>query len=658
MARISTYSTEKPVAGDLVIGTDVTASDVTKNFKVEEIAALAGTGALVNLEQVLTAGNTAINNMQLTGTIVQPTGDHNLSAGNLTLTAGYISLGGALKDASSSDGTAGQVLTSTGTVTSWVDQSTIVGAPHTLEEVLTAGNNATNLDINLAGTGKIVTVGTGVSSFVGGISVGANASTFLGTVAFSDNVTANGELKVSDVLRDASASVGLAGQVLSSTGTGVSWIPSSSLGATITQVLTAGNTANNLDLNLTGTGVFTSAATTNSFGGIVVGAGVSSFAGTVGFNANIATAAELQVNAGMRDSTSALGVAGQVLSSTGTATEWINSSSIGTLTQVLTAGNTANNLNINLTGTGAITTAGVSNFQGGISVGANPSTFTGTVGFNANIDTSSTLTVLGALRDGASLTGTAGQVLTSTGTQTSWVDQSTIVGTVPTLQQVLGAGANANDVGISFTGTGSTTFAAAQTINSLAPNIWGATNSFTSNGTTIGTAGINLSGSLSDGTDTGTAGQTLQSTNTGVAWVDGQQQVTTALSSAQILALTSTPIAVVAGVAGKHIVPQQVIVKYTFGTVAYTTTNVGLLYLGTASSNSIAAVFSSSILTGGSNNTFLNSPNPSGSLGADYTPQYNTSTGGDDLLFGWATLNPIGGDGTLSVTVVYTLIDA
>jgi len=442
MARISTYSTETPVAGDLVIGTDVGTSDVTKNFKVEDIAALAGTGGLVTLAQVLTAGNSAAN------------------------------------------------------------------------DIILIGNISTTGNISLTGT-----------------------------------LSANG-------------GVGTAGQVLSSQGAGL-------------------------------------------------------------------------------------------------PAQWVDHSTLGpNLSEVLAVGNTANNLNINLTGTGAITTAGVSIFTGGISVGANPSTFTGTVGFNANIDTNADLSVLGALRDGGAGTGTAGQVLTSTGTQTSWVDQSTIVGAAPTLQQVLDNNNAANDIGIAFTGTGSTTFAAAQTINSLAPNIWGATNSFTSNGTTIGTAGINLSGSLSDGTGTGTTGQTLQSTSTGVSWVDGQQQATTAISSAQILALTGTPVTVVAGVAGKHIVPHQVVVKYTFGTVAYTTTNVGALYLGSASSNSIAEIFDSSIITGGSTKTFLNSPNPSATLGADYTPEYATSTGGDPLLFGWATLNPTGGDGTLDVTVIYTLVDA
>lgn len=72
MSKISTYTTVTPAAGDKVIGTDVAGSptNATKNFRVEDIAALAGSQALVNLSQVLSAGNTATNNISLTGNLV------------------------------------------------------------------------------------------------------------------------------------------------------------------------------------------------------------------------------------------------------------------------------------------------------------------------------------------------------------------------------------------------------------------------------------------------------------------------------------------------------------------------------------------------------------------------------------------------------------
>ena len=170
MARISTYSTVSPVTGDLVIGTDVASSDVTKNFKVEEIAALAGTGGLVNLEQVLTAGNTATNNISLTGSIlvtgkfdglgtgdiqnvgtIDASGVCNLGSvgtnsltvttnstfgtvggvntfqtpanfnGGATITAGQdLFIDGGLKDGTTSLGTSGAILSSTGTEVRWI----------------------------------------------------------------------------------------------------------------------------------------------------------------------------------------------------------------------------------------------------------------------------------------------------------------------------------------------------------------------------------------------------------------------------------------------------------------------------------------------------------------------------------------------------------
>ena len=72
MSKISTYTTVTTAAGDKVIGTDVAGSptNATKNFRVEDIAALAGSQALVNLSQVLSAGNTATNNISLTGNLV------------------------------------------------------------------------------------------------------------------------------------------------------------------------------------------------------------------------------------------------------------------------------------------------------------------------------------------------------------------------------------------------------------------------------------------------------------------------------------------------------------------------------------------------------------------------------------------------------------
>jgi hypothetical protein len=142
MPKISSYTTVKPVAGDLVIGTNVagTPTDVTKNFLVEDIAAVAS-----GLEQVLGAGNTATNNINLTGTITasgavnssQLTVASNATFGTIggvntfqtaanfnggaNITAGQdLFIDGGLKDGVASSGTSGAILSSTGTEVRWI----------------------------------------------------------------------------------------------------------------------------------------------------------------------------------------------------------------------------------------------------------------------------------------------------------------------------------------------------------------------------------------------------------------------------------------------------------------------------------------------------------------------------------------------------------
>lgn len=70
MGKISSYSTSTPVLTDKLIGTDVGGSptDSTKNFLLSDIQALFNL-TTNTLSDVLTAGNTATNNIILTGNI-------------------------------------------------------------------------------------------------------------------------------------------------------------------------------------------------------------------------------------------------------------------------------------------------------------------------------------------------------------------------------------------------------------------------------------------------------------------------------------------------------------------------------------------------------------------------------------------------------------
>ena len=69
MGKISTYTTTTPELNDKLIGSEAnsTPSDATKNFTIGDIVALTPDNTL---SEVLAAGNTATNDITLTGTIV------------------------------------------------------------------------------------------------------------------------------------------------------------------------------------------------------------------------------------------------------------------------------------------------------------------------------------------------------------------------------------------------------------------------------------------------------------------------------------------------------------------------------------------------------------------------------------------------------------
>ena len=203
---------------------------------------------------------------------------------------------------------------------------------------------------------------------------------------------------------------------------GTTWAPSSVGGASnLTSVLTAGNTANNLNLILTGTGLLQTTA------GLQLN-GSTSGSITHKSSASVASAYTLTWPSALPSAS------GQVLSSdTSGALSWISTAAASsTLTQVLTAGNTANNLNLVLTGTGNLqTTAGLQ--LNGAS--------TGSVTFKS----AATVVTPYTLIFPTSLPSTAGQVLTSdTNGTLTWASGGS--GSVGTLQQVLTNGNSATSV--------------------------------------------------------------------------------------------------------------------------------------------------------------------------------------------------------------------
>ena len=355
MGKISSYGiVSSPSFSDKLLGTKVNGGPIngTYNFTIQQLSDLIS--GQVNLQKVLNAGNTATQDIKLTGNfyISNRIYDYLNSAGNsgnvlsstntgvkwITLglqqilntsntatqdinltgkiTTTNIQINGALVDGYNTTGVLGQVLSSTNTGVKWINYTT-----PTLQNVLNTGNTATQ-DINITGI--------------------INATTFKGTY-----------------LRDSTNSLGTVGQLLSSTITGTKWASS-----TLQSILSAGNTATE---NIT-------------------------IIGTI-FSSNIKATGALYLDGYLRDIFGQVGNLGQVLSSTGTGTQWKNL----TLQNVLDAGNTA----------------------------------TGTINITGSITTTD-LFINGYIRDYLNSSGNSGQVLSSTGNSVKWINSPP-----PTLQEVL-----------------------------------------------------------------------------------------------------------------------------------------------------------------------------------------------------------------------------
>lgn len=194
MSKISSYGiVSPPVAGDLVIGTNTIDSNKTKNFRVEDIAALAATPTL---SEVLTAGNTASNNISLIGSLtitgVSVFNGNNQFGPNGTSDFGHlvefdnINLEGTVQDGAASVGTAGQVLSSTATGVAWVNSSelNVLSVATAIDQELVAANTRKQVDFgaalssayfSLASDGTITAITAGTYS----VSINLNSGSLL-----------------------------------------------------------------------------------------------------------------------------------------------------------------------------------------------------------------------------------------------------------------------------------------------------------------------------------------------------------------------------------------------------------------------------------------------------------------------------------------------
>ncbi|GAF81797.1 unnamed protein product, partial [marine sediment metagenome] len=255
---VSAYPTVSPAGSDLLIGTDVNDSNKTVTFKVSDI--VGGGGVAQDLTSVLIVGNSAANDITLTGSGI-------LTAVDVFPTV--ISAG-----TQGSHGTAGQVLTSTGVGIAW---DVVSGGAQTWDDVVGLGNTVSNQNIALQDGGfQITQPGLAAANFSGDsltnlnwsgpVNIGSANNVNVGdyNLVNSTNlkIAQTTAIEIDDGTTTPPAtpvySTGSAGQMIVSTNTGVKWSSGpTNTPHTLQQVLTQGNSSTDVGLQFTGTSTST-----------------------------------------------------------------------------------------------------------------------------------------------------------------------------------------------------------------------------------------------------------------------------------------------------------------------------------------------------------------------------------------------------------------
>ena len=205
MAKISTYDNASPVAlSDKIIGTSVgaTPTNATKNFLISDLLALFESE--ITLQDVLNAGNTATQDIILTG--------------NITQSGGALSLGGTVRDFNGDLGANGETLVCN------ASGQLVFGSGLTnqnLDQVLAVGNTATN---NIVLTGDFTQTGTitqtgGSINLTGNITHVGNAIQSSGDYTLTGDFTQTGNYEVTGDITHSGGSLILTGTVKDSTNT-------------------------------------------------------------------------------------------------------------------------------------------------------------------------------------------------------------------------------------------------------------------------------------------------------------------------------------------------------------------------------------------------------------------------------------------------------
>ena len=635
MAKISNliaYPTVAPQLGDYVIGTDTSNSNETVNFTLQSIANIIPADTLA---EVLAAGNTATNDINLTG--------------NITL-IGNLSTSGTIADSSGDVGTSGQVLSSTGTGTNWVDNVDGSGTLNTLAKWTPDGNTLGDSSITDDGTSVIVANDIYLQGST--IHIGnevTDSAIVNGTMTFQQNARFN------STVQDVGGSAGGNGQILSSTVTGVAWV-------------------DQLPSGLNFQGSWNAATNTPA---LTSGVGVQGYYYIVGTPGTT----NLDGNNSWQTGDWAIfnGTAWQEIDNqnifsgsgtTNTLTKWTGTQSLG-------------NSSITDDGTSVIVANDIYLQGSTIHIGNAPTDsalVNGTMTFLKNARFNSTM------QDAGGQPGTSGQVLSSTGTSILWknvVDGSGTANKIPkwldsdTLTDS-GISDVAGAISISGSSLASTLNGNIQFISNTGfftvssnqdANIDAATeinlnrNNLTSDigvwGPAIFENSAYFKSTIKDGTNAvGTAGQVLSSTGTGVTWInnssslplpDGTRMAEVSVSSAQILNMNTVPVVLIAspGVT-KILCVDSVLVKYNRVTSDYSN-----LVLPSVDYQ----VASSGITFASATNALQNMMSVGSSTWYKYT-KTQTQLLEDGQLVLTAFQNPTGGDSTMLFNIKYRIFNS
>ena len=179
--------------------------------------------------------------IQANGNIAMPS---NLTVGTAAVNRGLTVNGpaqvtGRLFDSSGDTGTAGQVLSSTGTGINWITPTSGGGGGSSDE--ITDADGDTRIRAEQTNDEDLLRFTTsGVERMQiqanGNIAMPSNLT--VGTAAVNRGLTVNGPAQVTGRLFDSSGDTGTAGQVLSSTGTGINWIDGAAAGGGLAEAPT------------------------------------------------------------------------------------------------------------------------------------------------------------------------------------------------------------------------------------------------------------------------------------------------------------------------------------------------------------------------------------------------------------------------------------